>query len=176
MSDRLAKHCIRCGTALKNEVIAGRERPICPACGFIVYRNPIPVAVMVARRAGEFLLIRRRDEPLRGFWAPPTGYLEWDESAEEAAVREAREETGLAIRLEGLLGVYSRADTGVLFAAYWGEVVGGEAQAAEDAEAAAFFAPDRLPPQPATHRGELLDGWFLEVIEDVLKQAAKRLS
>lgn len=172
----IAQFCARCGTALKADVVAGRERPICPACGFVVFRNPIPVAVMAAHRAGEFVLIRRRDEPLRGFWAPPTGYLEWEEGAEEAAVREAREETGLAVRPQGLLGVYSRADTGILFVAYLGEVVGGEAQAAEDAEAVAFSAPDRLPPQPTTHRGELLDVWFLEVIEDVLKQAAKRLS
>jgi 8-oxo-dGTP diphosphatase len=140
-----------------------------------VYSNPIPVAVMVAHREGEFVLIRRRDEPLRGFWAPPTGYVEWDESAEQAALREAREETGLEVSLDRLLGVYSRAETGILFVAYWGEVVGGEARPAEDAEVVAFFASTRLPPQPTTHRGTLLDEWFLQVVSDVMREGERCL-
>jgi ADP-ribose pyrophosphatase YjhB (NUDIX family) len=108
---------------------------------------------MVAHLDGEFVWVRRRHEPLRGFWAPPTGYVEWDESTEEAALREAREETGLEVRLDRLLGVYSRADTGILFVAYRGEVVGGEARASDDAEAVAFFAPTHLPATAGNHRG-----------------------
>ncbi len=131
---------------------------------------------MVAHRDRELVLIRRREEPLRGFWAPPSGYVEWDESTEQAALREAREETGLEVSLDRLLGVYSRADTGILFVAYWGEVVGGEVCAAEDAEAIAFVAPTRLPPQPATHRGTRLDEWFLEVVGDVMREGARYLS
>jgi ADP-ribose pyrophosphatase YjhB (NUDIX family) len=101
--------------------------------------------------------------------------VEWDESTEQAALREAREETGLEVRSDGLLGVYSRADSGILFVAYFGQVVSGEARASEDAEVVGFFPPDRLPPQPATHRELLLDVWFLQVIEDLLGQGAKRL-
>lgn len=170
-------HCLRCGAVLQVQVIAGRKRPTCPACGFILYRNPIPVAAMLAHRDGEFLLVKRGEDPLRGFWAPPTGYVEWDESTEQAALRETREETGVEVRLDGLLGVYSRADTGILFVAYYGAVVGAEARAEGDAEteAVGFFARDRLPLQPATHRGTLLDAWFLQVIEDALAQGAKRL-
>jgi 8-oxo-dGTP diphosphatase len=170
------KYCAQCGTELTTGFQSGRQRPTCPGCGFVVYSNPIPVAVMVAHRDGEFVLIRRREEPLRGFWAPPSGYVEWDESTEQAALREAREETGLEVSLDRLLGVYSRADTGILFVAYWGEVVGGEARAGEDAEAIAFFAPTRLPPQPATHRGTRLDEWFLEVVGDVMREGARCLS
>ncbi len=170
------KYCAQCGTELTTRFQSGRQRPTCLGCGFVVYSNPIPVAVMAAHRDGEFVLIRRREEPLRGFWAPPSGYVEWDESTEQAALREAREETGWEVSLDRLLGVYSRADTGILFVAYWGEVVGGEARAGEDAEAVAFFASTRLPPQPATHRGTQLDEWFLEVVGDVMREGARCLS
>jgi 8-oxo-dGTP diphosphatase len=169
------KYCGQCGTELTAGSGPGRRRPTCPNCGLVVYSNPIPVAVMVAHRDGEFVWVRRRDEPLRGFWAPPTGYVEWDESTEEAALREAREETGLEVSLERLLGVYSRADTGILFVAYRGEVVGGQARASDDAEAVAFIGPAHMPPQPPTHRGTLLDEWFLQVVGDVMCEAMRNL-
>jgi 8-oxo-dGTP diphosphatase len=169
------KYCGRCGTELTTGSGAGRQRPTCPNCGWIVYSNPIPVALMAAHLDGKFVWVLRRDEPLRGFWAPPTGYVESDESTEEAALREAHEETGLEVSLDRLLGVYSRADTGILFVAYRGEVVGGQASASDDAEEVEFFDPARIPPQPATHRGTLLDEWFLQVIGEVMGEAARTL-
>jgi 8-oxo-dGTP diphosphatase len=53
------------------------------------------------------VLIRRATDPGRGLWSYPGGYLEMGETLEEGAVRETREETGLTVRITGLLGVYS---------------------------------------------------------------------
>lgn len=126
----------------------------------------------MARQGGRLLLVRRATEPLRGFWAPPAGYVEMDESAEEAAVREAREETGLEVALDGLQGVYSQRGLGVLLVVYHGRVVGGRLASGDDALEVGLFPYHSLPPQPASHAGTELDCWFLEVIRHLLAAPA----
>jgi 8-oxo-dGTP diphosphatase len=87
----------------------GPTRP-CPHCGKPVPLNtPVPaVDVLVYLPAQGVLLIERKNAPLG--WALPGGFVEYGESIEQAAVREAREETGLEVELIALLGVYSRPD------------------------------------------------------------------
>jgi len=161
-------YCVRCATPLVRAIAAGRERPVCPACGYIVYRNPVPVSLVGATCHDKLLLIRRKEEPLSGFWAPPSGYVEYDESTEEAAVRETWEETGYEVALDGLLDVYSRPNLGILFVAYAGHVIGGKPMPGDDVEAVGLFALTELPAQPPCHRGTLLDVWFLEVINSMI--------
>lgn len=164
-------YCPKCSTKLVQAAVAGRDRPACPACGYIVYRNPVPVSLVAATLGDKLLLIRRAEEPLKGFWAPPSGYVEYDESTEEAAVRETREETGLEVALDGLLGVFSRPNLGILFVAYHGRVIGGEPAPGDDVEAVGLFGPNELPPQPPNHRGTPLDVWFLEVINSMIRKS-----
>jgi len=80
----------------------------CTHCGqdVIAYKNPIPtVDIIIAQPGRGVALVRRRFEPLG--WALPGGFVDYGESVESAAVREAWEETGLKVDLRGLLGVYS---------------------------------------------------------------------
>jgi ADP-ribose pyrophosphatase YjhB (NUDIX family) len=87
-------------------------------------------------------------KPELGKWYLPAGFVEYDESPAEAAVREVREETGLDIALEGLLGVYQFGDQrhgrGNLIL-YRARVVGGKLEPGDDADAVGFFGPDELP-------------------------------
>lgn len=64
-------------------------------------------ADVVILYGGGIVLVRRKNEPFKDFWAIPGGFVEYGERVEEAAVREAKEETGLDVQLIGLIGVYS---------------------------------------------------------------------
>ncbi len=79
----------------------------CPSCGSSVtqYRNPFPTVDIIIELESGIVLIERRNEPFG--WALPGGFVDYGESLESAAVREAREETSLEISNLRLLGCYS---------------------------------------------------------------------
>jgi ADP-ribose pyrophosphatase YjhB (NUDIX family) len=84
-----------------------RERLVCPDCGHVAYENPKVVVGSVVVHRSRVLLCRRAIMPRRGFWTLPAGYLELGETAEEGAKREAMEEAGAEIALDGVLGLFS---------------------------------------------------------------------
>ncbi len=67
----------------------------------------LAVDVVVELPSGEIVLIKRKYEPFKGYWALPGGMLEIGETVEQAAIREVREETGLDVSITRLVGVYS---------------------------------------------------------------------
>jgi 8-oxo-dGTP diphosphatase len=148
--------------------VAGRVRQMCPACGFVLYQNPVPgagVLVEMETGAGEsgIVLVRRGQPPFEGWWALPAGYIEADESVEQAAVRECKEETGLDVELLELFGVYSFPEGPVqsgIIIFYRALPVGGELRAGDDAQDVGVFPPHALPDKLAfrTHR-EVLARW-----------------
>jgi 8-oxo-dGTP diphosphatase len=141
------QYCPKCATKLEWRSTGDRERPACPACGFVFYFNPVVGAGALVETDGQVVLVRRGVEPKAGYWSLPSGYVEADELAEAAAIREMKEETGLEIELEDLLGVYSfgrEPQTGVLIL-YSGHTVGGELRAGDDAQEVRTFAPADMP-------------------------------
>ncbi|MEX6505109.1 NUDIX domain-containing protein [Jiella sp. M17.18] len=82
-------------------------RKVCDTCGFVAYENPKIVVGSVVRHQGGVLLCRRAIEPRAGFWTIPAGYLELNETPEEGARREAREEANAVLAIDRLLAVYS---------------------------------------------------------------------
>ena len=145
------RFCPRCATPLVEGAVAGRTRRYCPAptCGFIHFRNPLPVAGCLVADPGGIVLIRRAVEPRRGQWALPAGYVEEDETPEEAARRETREECGLEVEPIELLGVYSffdrrdgRSGLGLFYLA---RPAGGVLAPGDDALDARVFPLDALP-------------------------------
>jgi ADP-ribose pyrophosphatase YjhB (NUDIX family) len=75
----------------------GRERDCCEACGATHYENPRIIVCCIAHWRHKILLCRRAQQPGRGQWSLPSGYLECGETLEAAAARETLEETGLVI-------------------------------------------------------------------------------
>ena len=89
-----------------------------------------------------------------------------DESIEEGTARETKEETGLDVSIDRLLGLHSRANAGVTMAVYAGCVIGGQLAFDEkEVDQARLFARDELPRQSAPANGKLIDQWFYELIE-----------
>ena len=112
---------MHCGERLTTAVPEGdsKRRMVCMDCGFVHYLNPRPVAGTIPVRAdGKTVLGRRDIEPRRGFWVFPGGYMDLGETAEEAAVRETREELQLEVRNLELLGVFTRVEPGVVVIVY----------------------------------------------------------
>ncbi len=154
--------CPNCGSALSLAEAGGRQRPVCPDCGFVYYHNPIPAVGVLIEKDGGLVLIRRAHPPDAGAWALPSGFIEADESVEEAAIREAREETGLEIRLREMIGVFSFPDgppTSGIIVFYRAKPSGGALNAGDDAADVRVFAPEEIPPLPfRTHR-QALERW-----------------
>jgi 8-oxo-dGTP diphosphatase len=156
------RYCSRCGGELVERAIGGRARPACSACGFVAYVDPKVACGVLVERGGQVLLVRRRNEPGRGLWCLPCGFEEADEPPEQAARREALEEIGVEVALDGVLGIYHYTDdprgAGILViyrARYDNAAV---LMPGDDAADIGFFAPDALPPiSHHTHRRALED-------------------
>ena len=163
MKNRETTFCPRCGAVTEKAEVGGRVREVCPTCGLILYRNPVPGAGVLVEMEGGILLIQRGQPPFVGWWALPSGYIEADESVEQAAVRECQEETGLDVELLELFGVYSFPEGPVqsgIVIFYRARPVGGELRAGDDAQDVGIFPPGGMPEKLAfrTHR-EVLARW-----------------
>lgn len=156
------KFCPHCAGELASKLVDERDRLVCKECGFIFYINPKVAAGVLIEHQGRVVLVRRGIEPHIGSWTLPAGFTEYGETIEETAIRECREETGLEVELDGLLGVYSVNSNfygHLILVLYSGHVVGGELVAGDDASEAVLFAPAELPKDLAfqAHRQALLD-------------------
>jgi 8-oxo-dGTP diphosphatase len=109
----------------------------------VVKRSPMLATDVIIRHRGGVVLVKRKNDPFRGKWALPGGFVRYGEKVESAAVREAWEETGLRVRLRGLLGVYSdpkRDPRGhVVSVCFLAHRVGGRLKAASDADEVRIF-------------------------------------
>ena len=142
--------------------------PRCPECGAEInrFRNPVPTVDIIIEIDGAdvpagIVLIRRKNPPPG--WAIPGGFVDYGETVEQAAVREAFEETGLRVTLKRLLGVYSDPDRdprhhtiSTVFVA----AASGQPEGRDDAAEAAVFAEGSLPSDMAFDHAEILSDYY----------------
>ena len=130
----MIKHnfCSNCG----NKIDEGSNPAHCSNCDTTYYKNAKPCASVLPIKDGKVLLAKRGQDPYKGSYDIIGGFMEADELPEAAAIREAKEETGLDIKITSLLGIYSDryGEDGdyTLNIHYLGEVTGGEMQALDD--------------------------------------------
>jgi 8-oxo-dGTP diphosphatase len=156
-------YCPICTHKLELREAGGRIRPVCPNCGYVHYVNPVPTVGVVIEMDDGLVLIRRANPPHQGEWTFPSGYVEADERLEEAAVREAEEETGLKVEIVELADVNSYPEgppaSGIMVF-YRARPVGGELRGGDDALEAKVFRPEDVPLLPfRTHR-EVMARWL----------------
>jgi ADP-ribose pyrophosphatase YjhB (NUDIX family) len=136
----------------------------CPHCGGLVYtyRNPFPAVDIIIELDDRGIVLIERDKPPHG-WALPGGFVDYGESLEDAARREAREETSLEVELLEQLGAYSAPDRdprhhtiSVVFLAR----ARGEPRAADDARKVGVFTRKSLPRRLAFDHTRILEDYF----------------
>lgn len=142
------KFCPRCAAAVTREEKYGSVRPICPQCGWIHFQDPKVAAAVLVERGSHVLLVQRANEPFRGLWTLPAGFVNGGEDPAEAAARECWEETGLTVRVTRVHDVIAgrEHERGADFIiVYVAEVVSGEMAPADDADAVEWFERTDLP-------------------------------
>ncbi len=145
-------YCIKCAGLMEKKVPQGdnRERSVCRGCGFVHYLDPKIACGTVPEHEGRIVLIRRKIDPRAGSWSFPCGFMEVDETTQEAAVRETREETGLEVELQDHLGTWSYVKSwwggSVVIVAYRARILSNPVPVAgDDAAEALFFDPSEIP-------------------------------
>ena len=137
----------------------------CPQCGhhFEYYKNPIPTVDIIIETMGGIVLIERKNEPFG--WAIPGGFVDYGESLEQAAVREALEETGLHVKLTDQLHTYSdphRDPRHHTISTVFTASADAMPHAGDDANQAEIFTEDTLPSLVFDHATILADYFNLK--------------
>jgi ADP-ribose pyrophosphatase YjhB (NUDIX family) len=140
--------CPRCGGSLERRVLksAEPERPVCARCGFVFYLDPkIAVGTIIESANGRIVLVRRAIEPGYGKWVFPGGYVDRGEPLTSAAVREAREECGLDVRLDALVNIYSYPGRAPVIVVYAATTLGGSLCVDDECLEAVEVEPAAIP-------------------------------
>ena len=140
--------CPVCGDRLETRLLktGDPERLVCVSCTFVFYLDPKVAVGTIINVDDRIVLVRRSIDPGYGQWVFPGGYVDRGEPIETAAVREAREECGLDVRLDHLVNVYSYARRAPVIIVYAATAVGGDLVVEqEECLEAALFGPAEIP-------------------------------
>ncbi len=144
---------------------------ICPHCGKVVekYKNPFPTVDIIIelnngeKRKGPLIVLIKRKNPPYG-WAIPGGFVDYGESLEHAAIREAKEETGLEVQLKYQLGAYSDPSRDPRFhtisVVFVAVAKNGKPKAGDDAKEIGIFHKDSIPEDIAFDHSKILKDYF----------------
>jgi ADP-ribose pyrophosphatase YjhB (NUDIX family) len=148
MTEAPHRFCPSCGGALESRLLKTGEplRLVCTQCGSVLYLDPkVAVGTIIATADARIVLVRRAIEPGYGLWVFPGGYVDRGEQVTVAALREAREEAGLDIRLDGLVNVYSYPGVPLVIVVYSASILGGELRTDDEGLEARLFEPADIP-------------------------------
>lgn len=163
------KFCPICG----GKLIPQKENLlICSKCKFHFYINPLACnAVIIENEKGEILLVKRKYEPKKGYWDWPGGFIAPEENLEESVKREIKEELGVDVEVDKIVGVYNdfyeyqkilSPSIGMVVSA---QIIGGEIKPADDVTEYKYFKPDEI------FKMELAFEFIKRGIKDYLKMS-----
>jgi ADP-ribose pyrophosphatase YjhB (NUDIX family) len=140
------RFCPLCGGRLVRRPVPPdlREQAVCSVCAFVFYLNPKVVGATIPEEDGRVLLTRRSIDPGRGLWTFPGGFVDFGESASDAAIRETWEETGLLVELMGLLDVFTYSGAPIIIV-YRARVTSGTLTTCDENDALEWVRPAEIP-------------------------------
>lgn len=160
------KFCPSCGSEVASRVPPGDSLPrhVCDACGSIHYQNPKLVLGAIPEWEGRLLLCRRAIEPRYGYWTLPAGFMENDETAGEAAMRETLEEAGARIELVAAFSMISVPYVNQVHVFYRARLLDLEFKPGEESLEVALFEEAKMPWKDIAFRtvGLTLKHWFAD--------------
>ncbi|OQY94680.1 MAG: hypothetical protein B6D39_01120 [Anaerolineae bacterium UTCFX2] len=141
--------CLRCGAPLSLKKSFGAVRPTCPDCGWVYFADPKVAVAAIIEQDQQVLLARRANDPYRGLWTLPAGFVDAGEDPRDTVVRECREETGLEVSVTDLVDVIAGQEHprgAHILIVFRVNVLSGELRAGDDADQLGFFRLQDLPP------------------------------
>jgi 8-oxo-dGTP diphosphatase len=149
MSEHAAyRFCPVCSGGLQGRTLKPGEpdRLVCSICGFVFYLDPkVAVGTIIRTDDERIVLVRRAIDPGYGLWVFPGGYIDRGEQVLDAALREAREECGLEIRIERLVNIYSYGGTAPIILVYAATMIGGQLCTDDECLEARLFSESEIP-------------------------------
>lgn len=154
-------HCPHCGTAYEDPSGPNYR---CHNCGEHVYLNSAPTASTLIVDGHLVLLGKRCKEPSLGMWDVIGGFLDYGEHPHDAAIREAKEETGYDVEIIDQLGVfmdvYGKSERSTLNMCFTAKIVGGNERPNDDISELKWFSANDLPKDIAFNNGKkMLEAW-----------------
>ncbi|MBI4263204.1 MAG: NUDIX hydrolase [Acidobacteria bacterium] len=142
------RFCPVCGGPLEPRLLRHGDpsRLVCVTCGFVFYLDPkLAVGTIIQDDRRRVVLVKRAIEPGYGKWVFPGGYVDRGEEIRVAAVREAREETGLEVRIDRLINIYSYTGRTPVIIVYAATAIGGCLGCDDEGLDVSFFEPSEIP-------------------------------
>lgn len=138
------KYCPECASTLEFRHIDGVERKACvsPECNFVHWDNPVPVVAALVQYKDRIVLARNARWP-KSIFSLVTGYLERNETPEDAVVREVKEELDLSGKVQEFIGCYSFIEKNQVILAYW-VIVTGELRTGDEISEVKLLSRDEL--------------------------------
>ena len=160
------KFCSNCGAPVARRVPPGDTLPrwVCDQCGVIHYQNPLLVVGTVPEFEGRVLLCRRAIEPRYGYWTLPAGFMENDETAAQAALRETLEEAGARVELGEPFSLISVPYVNQVHLFYRARLLDLEFKPGEESLEVALYPEADIPWKEIAFRtvGATLRHWFAD--------------
>jgi ADP-ribose pyrophosphatase YjhB (NUDIX family) len=158
------KFCSNCGAKVVQRVPPGDTLPrwVCDACGTVHYQNPLLVVGSIPEYEDKLLLCRRAIEPRYGYWTLPAGFMENDETASQAALRETLEEAGARIELGAPFSLISVPRVNQVHLFYRAKLLHLDFKPGEETLEVALFEEARIPWKDIAFRtvATTLKRWF----------------